>query len=144
MTLILMVNRSCCKCGIRVHTLVSIFSSSEFSPSHCISLSLFCSLSFISIVLLSLCLFPFPSKFSGLSVLLSSGSISLCDARNCFPLSPQTLPAGQERFQSLSVSFYRGSDCCILVFDVNDEQVCPTHVSYRHLIPFAAGHLVVF
>ena len=26
--------------------------------------------------------------------------------------------AGQERFQSLGVSFYRGSDGCILVFDV--------------------------
>lgn len=27
--------------------------------------------------------------------------------------------AGQERFQSLGVSFYRGADCCILVYDVN-------------------------
>lgn len=27
--------------------------------------------------------------------------------------------AGQERFQSLGVAFYRGADCCILVFDVN-------------------------
>jgi len=27
--------------------------------------------------------------------------------------------AGQERFQSLGVSFYRGSDACALVFDVN-------------------------
>jgi len=26
--------------------------------------------------------------------------------------------AGQERFQSLGNSFYRGADCCILVFDV--------------------------
>lgn len=26
--------------------------------------------------------------------------------------------AGQERFQSLGVAFYRGSDCCALVFDV--------------------------
>ncbi|CAF1097945.1 unnamed protein product [Rotaria sp. Silwood1] len=26
--------------------------------------------------------------------------------------------AGQERFQSLSVSYYRGADCCILVYDV--------------------------
>eukprot|EP01113_Clastostelium_recurvatum_P007684 TRINITY_DN1358_c0_g1_i2.p1 TRINITY_DN1358_c0_g1~~TRINITY_DN1358_c0_g1_i2.p1 ORF type:complete len:214 (-),score=41.39 TRINITY_DN1358_c0_g1_i2:95-736(-) len=26
--------------------------------------------------------------------------------------------AGQERFQSLGTSFYRGSDCCILVYDV--------------------------
>lgn len=26
--------------------------------------------------------------------------------------------AGQERFQSLGVAFYRGSDCCMLVYDV--------------------------
>ncbi|GMN33420.1 hypothetical protein TIFTF001_004147 [Ficus carica] len=27
--------------------------------------------------------------------------------------------AGQERFQSLGSAFYRGADCCILVYDVN-------------------------
>lgn len=27
--------------------------------------------------------------------------------------------AGQERFQSLCTSFYRGSDCCLLVFDIS-------------------------
>ncbi|CAI0554766.1 unnamed protein product [Linum tenue] len=27
--------------------------------------------------------------------------------------------AGQERFQSLGSAFYRGSDCCVLVYDVN-------------------------
>lgn len=26
--------------------------------------------------------------------------------------------AGQERFQSLGTAFYRGADCCVLVFDV--------------------------
>lgn len=26
--------------------------------------------------------------------------------------------AGQERFQSLGVAFYRGADCCVLVYDV--------------------------
>jgi len=30
--------------------------------------------------------------------------------------------AGQERFKSLRTPFYRGSDCCILTFDVNDVQ----------------------
>jgi len=35
--------------------------------------------------------------------------------------------AGQERFQSLGVAFYRGSDCCVLVFDVN------TASSFEHL-----------
>merc|ERR1712086_666808 len=29
--------------------------------------------------------------------------------------------AGQERFQSLGVAFYRGADCCVLVFDVNRQ-----------------------
>lgn len=28
--------------------------------------------------------------------------------------------AGQERFQSLGVAFYRGADCCILVYDLHD------------------------
>ena len=28
--------------------------------------------------------------------------------------------AGQERFNSLGVAFYRGADCCILTYDVND------------------------
>eukprot|EP01126_Amoeba_proteus_P021505 TRINITY_DN2185_c0_g1_i9.p1 TRINITY_DN2185_c0_g1~~TRINITY_DN2185_c0_g1_i9.p1 ORF type:complete len:163 (-),score=23.33 TRINITY_DN2185_c0_g1_i9:130-618(-) len=35
--------------------------------------------------------------------------------------------AGQERFQSLGVAFYRGSDCCVLVYDVN------TQSSFDHL-----------
>lgn len=26
---------------------------------------------------------------------------------------------GQERFQSLGTAFFRGADCCVLVFDVN-------------------------
>ncbi len=29
--------------------------------------------------------------------------------------------AGQERFNSLGTAFYRGTDACILVFDVNDR-----------------------
>ncbi|CDY63374.1 BnaA09g55930D [Brassica napus] len=28
--------------------------------------------------------------------------------------------AGQERFHSLGAAFYRGADCCVLVYDVND------------------------
>ena len=31
--------------------------------------------------------------------------------------------AGQERFQSLGVAFYRGADCCVLVYDVNNGKV---------------------
>jgi hypothetical protein len=39
-------------------------------------------------------------------------------------LTPRLVPqiwdtAGQERFQSLGVAFYRGADCCVLVYDVN-------------------------
>mmetsp|Transcript_39823 Transcript_39823/g.55305 ORF Transcript_39823/g.55305 Transcript_39823/m.55305 type:complete len:212 (+) Transcript_39823:123-758(+) len=30
--------------------------------------------------------------------------------------------AGQERFQSLGVAFYRGADCCVLVYDVNQTK----------------------
>ena len=30
--------------------------------------------------------------------------------------------AGQERFQSLCVTFYRGADCCILVYDVSKPE----------------------
>ncbi|KAJ1500170.1 hypothetical protein HMI55_004014 [Coelomomyces lativittatus] len=30
--------------------------------------------------------------------------------------------AGQERFQSLGVAFYRGGDCCVLVYDVNNSK----------------------
>lgn len=30
--------------------------------------------------------------------------------------------AGQERFQSLGVAFYRGADCCVLTFDVNNPK----------------------
>eukprot|EP01002_Notosolenus_urceolatus_P013744 NODE_4678_length_776_cov_7.074278_g3890_i0.p1 GENE.NODE_4678_length_776_cov_7.074278_g3890_i0~~NODE_4678_length_776_cov_7.074278_g3890_i0.p1 ORF type:complete len:231 (-),score=25.83 NODE_4678_length_776_cov_7.074278_g3890_i0:82-753(-) len=35
--------------------------------------------------------------------------------------------AGQERFQSLGMAFYRGSDVCVLVFDVNSES------SFQHM-----------
>ena len=30
--------------------------------------------------------------------------------------------AGQERFQSLGVAFYRGADCCVIVYDVNSSK----------------------
>jgi len=29
--------------------------------------------------------------------------------------------AGQERFQSLGIAFYRGADCCILVYDITNK-----------------------
>ena len=30
--------------------------------------------------------------------------------------------AGQERFQSLGTSFFRGTDCCIVVFDITSQK----------------------
>ncbi|KAL0234933.1 hypothetical protein GEMRC1_001515 [Eukaryota sp. GEM-RC1] len=39
--------------------------------------------------------------------------------------------AGQERFQSLGVAFYRGADCCVLVFDVNDAKTFDSIESWR-------------
>ena len=30
--------------------------------------------------------------------------------------------AGQERFQSLGVAFYRGADCCVLVYDITSSK----------------------
>lgn len=39
--------------------------------------------------------------------------------------------AGQERFQSLGVAFYRGADCCVLTFDVNNAKSFETLDSWR-------------
>ncbi|KAL8825417.1 MAG: hypothetical protein Q9170_007797 [Blastenia crenularia] len=39
--------------------------------------------------------------------------------------------AGQERFQSLGVAFYRGADCCVLVYDVNNSKSFDTLDSWR-------------
>jgi len=39
--------------------------------------------------------------------------------------------AGQERFQSLGVAFYRGADCCVLVFDVNVAKTFDNLDSWR-------------
>ncbi|KAJ3194821.1 hypothetical protein HK101_001823 [Irineochytrium annulatum] len=39
--------------------------------------------------------------------------------------------AGQERFQSLGVAFYRGADCCVLCFDVNNVKSFETLDSWR-------------
>ncbi|KAI9297303.1 vacuolar biogenesis protein [Neoconidiobolus thromboides FSU 785] len=39
--------------------------------------------------------------------------------------------AGQERFQSLGVAFYRGADCCVLCYDVNNAKSFETLDSWR-------------
>jgi Ras-related protein Rab-7A len=39
--------------------------------------------------------------------------------------------AGQERFQSLGVAFYRGADCCVIVFDITKEQTFSSVEKWR-------------
>ncbi|CAN6661482.1 ypt/Rab-type GTPase Ypt7p [Trichomonascus vanleenenianus] len=39
--------------------------------------------------------------------------------------------AGQERFQSLGVAFYRGADCCVLMYDVNNAKSFEALDSWR-------------
>lgn len=39
--------------------------------------------------------------------------------------------AGQERFQSLCTSFYRGADCCIVVYDVGAEKTYQNTAKWR-------------
>lgn len=40
--------------------------------------------------------------------------------------------AGQERFQSLGVAFYRGADCCIMVYDVTSLKSFKSLDSWRN------------
>jgi Ras-related protein Rab-7A len=47
--------------------------------------------------------------------------------------------AGQERFQSLGVAFYRGADCCALVFDVNDEKTFENVNNWKEEFLLKAG-----
>jgi len=39
--------------------------------------------------------------------------------------------AGQERFQSLGVAFYRGADCCVLVFDLTNVKTFESMDTWR-------------
>merc|ERR1711924_186823 len=39
--------------------------------------------------------------------------------------------AGQERFQSLGVAFYRGADCCVLVYDITAAKSFESMDSWR-------------
>jgi Ras-related protein Rab-7A len=43
--------------------------------------------------------------------------------------------AGQERFQSLGVAFYRGADCCVLVYDVNSMKSFDNLNNWREEFP---------
>lgn len=52
------------------------------------------------------------------------GVVVPCSLRSAHPppLAQLWDTAGQERFQSLGVAFYRGADCCVLVYDVNNAR----------------------
>ena len=47
--------------------------------------------------------------------------------------------AGQERFQSLGVAFYRGADCCVLVYDVNVQKTFENLDNWRDEFLIQAG-----
>ncbi|KAJ9110921.1 Ypt/Rab-type GTPase Rab7 [Naganishia cerealis] len=53
---------------------------------------------------------------------LTSFFLKLCFLVYSTPYSKLWDTAGQERFQSLGVAFYRGADCCVLVYDVNSSK----------------------
>ena len=40
--------------------------------------------------------------------------------------------AGQERYQSLGISFYRGADCCGIVFDRSDRNTFENLTTWRN------------
>jgi Ras-related protein Rab-7A len=39
--------------------------------------------------------------------------------------------AGQERYQSLGTAFYRGADCCLLVYDITNPQSFETLANWK-------------
>ena len=47
--------------------------------------------------------------------------------------------AGQERFQSLCVNFYRGADCCVMVYDVTLERTYEKLDKWRQAFGSAAN-----
>lgn len=63
-------------------------------------------------------------------------TMQVCAAHSSSVASSHPAPqlwdtAGQERFQSLGVAFYRGADCCVLVYDVNSSKSFETLDSWR-------------
>ena len=48
--------------------------------------------------------------------------------------------AGQERFQSLCVTFYRGADCCVLVYDVTRRETYERLEKWRNAFESATGN----
>ncbi|KAG1949294.1 ras-related protein Rab-7a [Pimephales promelas] len=62
---------------------------------------------------------------------ISSNQQHLCSASRSRSSDTIWDTAGQERFQSLGVAFYRGADCCVLVFDVTAPNTFKTLDSWR-------------
>jgi hypothetical protein len=68
------------------------------------------------------------------------------------PNTPHTPPthtqiwdtAGQERFQSLGVAFYRGADCCVLVYDVNSMKTFEDLDTWRDEFLIQVGRWFLF
>ena len=88
---------------------------------------------FIKVVILWLFLF-FYSLVISVNLQLKKTHILGCGASlTSFPLFLLKIwdTAGQERFQSLGVAFYRGADCCVLVFDVTAPNTFKTLDSWR-------------
>ena len=79
-----------------------------------------------------LCCMAFKTEQVGIGCSLLSVSLSVRVYCPLFSPSPQIWDtAGQERFQSLGVAFYRGADCCVLVFDVTNSNSFKTLDSWR-------------
>ena len=49
--------------------------------------------------------------------------------RSTSPLTQIWDTAGQEKFRSLGGAFYRGADCCVLVYDITNKRVTPHPLS---------------
>ena len=47
--------------------------------------------------------------------------------------------AGQERFQSLCITFYRGADCCVLVYDTTRRESYERLEKWRFAFESATG-----
>lgn len=80
------------------------------------------------------------ASWAGAAEVLPELSEGVAPSSAALPLSPSESPlgvvqiwdtAGQERFQSLGVAFYRGADCCVLVFDVTAPNTFKTLDSWR-------------
>lgn len=78
--------------------------------------------------LTKLCRSEIPSIVQGNSRCWFHGKISHSWRKSYQPWSTYILnqiwdTAGQEKFRSLGGAFYRGADCCVLVYDITNKRV---------------------